>query len=163
METSDAREEFSRSPTVDDLVVLCRHLNEAGAEYVVIGGFALIHHGYVRTTGDIDLLVESSPKNIERVKEALLQLPDRAVKHVSPEDIDRYAVVRVADEIVVDLMGKACGLSYTDLKKEMEFEIIRGVRIPFLNARGLLQTKQSLRPQDVQDRMFLEELMRRES
>lgn len=28
--------------------------------------------------------------------------------------MDRYGVVRVADEIVVDLMGRACGLTYRD-------------------------------------------------
>ena len=52
--------EYSREPTLEDLVLLCRHLNETGVKYVVIGGFAIILSGYIRTTGDIDLLVEKS-------------------------------------------------------------------------------------------------------
>jgi len=51
MDESNAGTEFSRNPTIDDLVELCRNLNAAGAEYVVIGGFAVIHYGFVRVIG----------------------------------------------------------------------------------------------------------------
>ncbi|MGH7600365.1 MAG: hypothetical protein ACREOI_28770 [bacterium] len=55
MDAPDARPEFSRGATFDDLIELCRHLNEANAKYVVIGGFAVIHYGYFRGTNDVDL------------------------------------------------------------------------------------------------------------
>ena len=58
---------YARAPEVDDLVRICRSLNEAGARYVLIGGFAVIAHGGARTTGDIDFLVDDSPENIMRV------------------------------------------------------------------------------------------------
>ena len=41
-------------------------------------------------------------------------LEDRAVDQVADTDVDRYAVVRVADEMVVDLMARACGIEYAD-------------------------------------------------
>jgi hypothetical protein len=44
-----------RLPTLQDLLFLCRSLNEAQAKYLVIGGWAVIHHGFDRTTSDIDL------------------------------------------------------------------------------------------------------------
>jgi len=34
---------------------------------VVIGGFAIIHHGFPRLTHDIDLLIETTPENEARV------------------------------------------------------------------------------------------------
>ena len=43
----------SREPSVEDLVDLCRHLNAAGARYVVVGGFAVRAAGYDRRTMDI--------------------------------------------------------------------------------------------------------------
>ena len=49
-----------RTPTLDDLLLLCRSLNQVGAQYIVIGGWAVIHHGFGRTTGDVDLLVDTS-------------------------------------------------------------------------------------------------------
>src|SRR5438046_2941798 len=57
---NDGGELVSRIPTLDDLLFLCRKLNEAGARYVVIGGWAVIQHGFGRTTEDIRLLVDSS-------------------------------------------------------------------------------------------------------
>ena len=41
-------------------------LNATGVEYVVVGGIALAHHGVVRYTGDIDVLVRAVPANAER-------------------------------------------------------------------------------------------------
>jgi hypothetical protein len=45
----------SRPPTLDDLIELCRRLNEEGAGYVVIGGMAVLQLGFARATEDIDL------------------------------------------------------------------------------------------------------------
>jgi predicted nucleotidyltransferase len=95
---------YAREPQIEDLVRICRALNDAGACYVLIGGFAVIAHGGARTTKDIDLLVVSSPQNITRVKQALRILEDRAVDQVSDADMARYTVVRVADEVVVGLI-----------------------------------------------------------
>ena len=50
-----------RPPLLKDLVDLCRRLNAAGARYVVVGGMAIIQHGFVRATEDIDLLVQRLP------------------------------------------------------------------------------------------------------
>lgn len=60
-----------RPPTIDDIRRICRALDEAEAHYVLIGGFAVILHGGLRTTKDIDLLVDPEPANVERLKRAL--------------------------------------------------------------------------------------------
>lgn len=49
----------SRERSVEDLVELCRNLNELGAEYIIIGGFAIRAAGFDRRTMDIDVLVAS--------------------------------------------------------------------------------------------------------
>ena len=154
---------YARAPEVDDLVRICRSLNEAGARYVLIGGFAVIAHGGARTTGDIDFLVDDSPENIARVKSALRVLPDRAVDDVSDEDIRRYAVVRVADEIVVDLLGRACGLTYSDVSADAEAIDVEGVQIPVASKRTLIRTKETVRPSDLADRQFLQALIDEEA
>jgi hypothetical protein len=53
VDPSDDRS-YARAPEVDDLVRIRRSLNEAGARYVLIGGFAVIAHGGARTTRDIE-------------------------------------------------------------------------------------------------------------
>jgi hypothetical protein len=69
---------YSRAPELGDLVALCRALEREGVRYVLIGGFAVILHGYVRSTKDIDLLVDPSDENVRALKRALADLPDNA-------------------------------------------------------------------------------------
>lgn len=152
-----------RSPEDDDLVRLCAALNAEDARYLVVGGMAMNQHGMLRATADIDLLLEGSRKNQEKVLKALEILPDKAVREVKEDDLDEYTVVRVADEIVVDLMLAACGVTYEDAANEIEIREVQGVAIPFASAKLLLRTKQTYRERDIPDRIFLEEKLRREA
>jgi hypothetical protein len=152
----------SREPSVDDLVDLCRHLNDAGARYVVIGGFAIRAAGYDRRTMDIDLLIETGVENEARVFEALSHLPDQAVKELEPGEVAKYVVVRVADEIVVDLMKSASGIDYATAAPDVTVHEVKGVPIPFASPRLLWRMKRStLRDKDVPDLYFLRMLLER--
>jgi len=104
----DPKDLEPRPPKQEDLVGLCRQLNQAGAQYVVVGGFAIISAGYPRMTNDIDLIVATDAANEARVYHALATLPDNAVRELQPGELDRFIVIRVADEFIVDLM-KAAG------------------------------------------------------
>ena len=146
---------FSRPPEMEDLFAVCKRLNECHANYVLIGGFSVILHGFERTTKDIDLLVDSSVHNIQKVKEALSYLPDKAVLQVEDNDVDQYQVVRVADEFVIDLMAKACGVSYEEAKDSIEWMEIEGVKIPVASKELLIRTKDTVRPSDKMDVEFL--------
>jgi hypothetical protein len=160
MDPADADEApEARPPLVEDLVALCRDLNREGARYVVIGGMAVIQAGFGRATNDIDLLIDTSPDNQDRVRRALMTLPDQAVREMGAEDLERYVVVRVADEIVVDLMKNACGLTYADARPMIDEVEIEGVRIPFASARLLWLTKDTVRDKDKVDRAFLSRLL----
>lgn len=148
----------SRPPTLEDFVDLCRKLNQENVRYIVIGGMAIIQHGFVRATEDIDLLVDANPKNFKALKKALLSLPDQAVSEVEEGDLEKYPVIRVADEFVVDLMKSANGLDYEDAKKGILRVKIEGVEIPFASVELLLKLKQPLREKDRLDLQFLERL-----
>jgi len=151
----------SRPPSVEDLVNLCRQLNIQGARYIVIGGMAIIQAGFVRATEDIDLLVDPSPDNQEKIRAAMMNLPDQAIRKVQPDDLDRYMVVRVADEIVVDLMKNACGINYEAAKASIERVTLDDVEIPFASADLLWRLKQTRREKDNLDLLFLRELLKK--
>jgi hypothetical protein len=146
----------SRAPELEDLVDLCGSLNREGARYILIGGFAVILHGFVRTTKDIDLLIDPSDVNIAAVRRALASLPDNAAAEIQDADVRQYTVVRVADEIVVDLMAAACGVTYNDaITQDVEYREINGVRIPLAGKRLLIRMKDTVRPSDHMDVGFL--------
>jgi len=148
----------SRLPTAADLISLCRQLNEQQAKYVVVGGFAMIYSGYARATGDIDLLIAVDPENEARVFKALESLPDKAVRQLEPGETARFNVIRVADEIIVDLMRSACGIEYPEAIKDIVYKEMEGVRIPLASPRLLWRMKQPThRAKDAPDLLFLQQ------
>ena len=148
----------ARAPEPDDVVRLCRALNEAGARYLLIGGFAVVAHGAGRFTKDVDLLVDDAPENVARVKRGLSVLPDNAAAQVADDEVQRHVVVRVADEIGGG--PDACGLSYAEAAQDAEVLERSGVRIPVASPATLIRTKDTRRPQDALDRAFLEGVLR---
>lgn len=157
----DPAEKESRPPELRDILELARALNSRGAQYLIIGGIAIIQQGFTRATEDIDLLIERSPRNLAKVIDAVAQLPDHAAREISPGDFDDYEVIRVADEIVVDLMASAAGIDFSEARSGIVFVELHGVRIPFASAELLLRMKQGVREKDVLDRQFLEALLRK--
>jgi predicted nucleotidyltransferase len=61
----------TRPATVDDLKKLLRSLNDEGANYLLIGGYALYALGYQRGTVDIDIVLRPTRAEGEKVKRAL--------------------------------------------------------------------------------------------
>jgi len=159
MEDANPYEEeglISREPTVEDLADLCRRLNELGARYMVIGGFAIRGAGYVRNTMDVDLIIALDAENEARVFEALRSLPDRAVDELDPGDVAKHIVCRVNDEITVDLMGSASGIFYEEACKDIVIRRIGDVDVPFASPRLLWRMKKSThREKDAVDLLFL--------
>jgi hypothetical protein len=152
-------DEVTRPPEERDLLVLARELNRFGVRYVVIGGLAINRLGYVRATDDIDLLIARDRANQQRVKQALEILPDKAVRELGDDDLAQWLVVRVNDEITVDLMTEACGVGFDEASAGIETVEIDGVPIPFASAAIMLKMKQGTREKDGMDRKFLERLL----
>ena len=81
---AEAGAEDARPATVDDLKLLLRSLNEQDVDYLLIGGYALYALGYQRGTTDIDVLLPRSREQGERVRRALLVLPDKVSSKLEP-------------------------------------------------------------------------------
>ena len=153
------KEELTRVPEENDLVTLARELNRLGVADVVVGGFAINRLGLGRATDDLDLLIARDQANQFLVRKALEILPDKAIKELGDEDISQWVMVRVNDDIPVDLMTEACGVTYEEARSGIEIQEIGGVLIPFAGAEIMLRMKQSLRPKDAEDRSFLQQLI----
>ena len=121
----------SREPTVEDLRDLCRELNQRGAKYVVIGGFAMRAANYNRTTMDVDLMVAADAENEAKVFAALATLPDNAVRELQPGELQKHNIIRIGDEILVDLLRSAGGIEYAEAAKDVVVREVDGVADSF--------------------------------
>jgi predicted nucleotidyltransferase len=149
-------QEYSRPASLEDLKTLIRALNGQGADYLLIGGYALFAHGHHRATTDIDVLVPASREAGRKIREALMVLPDQAAKDLDPAWFEEGENIRVADAFVVDIMLNACGETYETLKQYAETVDLDGIPMRTVNLEGLLRTKQTLREKDVADRIVLD-------
>jgi predicted nucleotidyltransferase len=147
---------YSRPATFEDLKALIASLNEQGADYLLIGGYALFAHGYHRATTDIDILVPATQEAGIKIRSALMVLPDQAAKDIDPAWFNEGENIRVADAFVVDIMLNACGETYETLKQYAETVDLDGIPVRTINLEGLLLTKQTMRGKDVSDRIILE-------
>ncbi|MDQ6626225.1 MAG: nucleotidyltransferase [Verrucomicrobiota bacterium] len=146
----------SREPSLEDLLELCAELNRREAKYVVVGGFAIRASGYPRRTMDIDLVIATDLDNEQRVYAALEILPDKAVRELDPGDVAKFIVVRVADEVLVDLMRSAGGIEYEEAAQDAIVREVEGVAIPFASPRLLWRMKaRTHREKDAPDLLFL--------
>lgn len=155
----ETQELVPRDPTLEDLVELCGTLNERGARFIVVGGFAVRANGLARNTGDVDLLIDASLENEGKVYDALATLPDGCVRELAPGEVGKYSVVRVADEILVDLMASASGIAYAEAVDGVVVKEIDGVPVPFAGPELLYRMKKRAgREKDRGDIHFLEQL-----
>ena len=106
-----------------------------------------------------DLLVDRMTENIACLRKVLSILLDNAVSEILDTDIEEYGEVRVADGVVVDLMGTACGIDFESAVEEIDWREIEGVRIPFASPALLLRTKQTVCEKDAIDRLYLKRIL----
>ena len=149
-------EQLSRPATLDDLKALLRSLNAHNVDYLLIGGYALAAHGYQRATTDIDIVFPGTAATGQRVKEALMILPDQAAKDLEPQWFEEGENIRVADAFIVDIMLNANGQTYDSLRHYRQTVVLDGIPVQTVNLEGLLLTKQTLRDKDAADRVVLE-------
>lgn len=147
---------ISRPATIEDLKTLLRSLNAHGVEYLLIGGYALAAHGYQRATTDIDILFPATLAAGQRVKDALMILPDQAAKDLEPQWFEESENIRVADAFIVDIMLNANGQTYETLRHYGQTLDLDGIPVQTVNLEGLLLTKQTMRDKDIADRVVIE-------
>jgi predicted nucleotidyltransferase len=138
-------------------------LDQHGVDYVTIGAFAVIAHGYVRATADIDLIARQSRDNLERLASAFRDLNarlrgvDADLLEIDPTDPDTLAngasFTLDTDAGPVDYLNDVPGAGdYADLRARSVEATAAGVRVRVVGLDDLIRMKRaSGRPQDLRD------------
>lgn len=134
----------------DQLLELLRRFAQEGVQYVLVGGHAVRLNGFVRSTEDIDILLPSSIENGRRVIRALSFLPSSADLQAEWFEVDLAQPdnIRVADELLLDLLFAANGQTFESLQPHARHLHVEGVPIATLDIDGLLKTKTDYRDKD---------------
>ena len=87
-------------------------LEKHSVKYVVIGGIAAILHGVPRMTGDIDLFIEATIANAERMLAVLSELGYETARLVKPEGLILVKLLMFENGIKIDIMLQIPGLDF---------------------------------------------------
>ena len=158
---------------------IVRTLNAGGVRYLVAGGLAVVAHGYVRFTADVDLIIDLEPSNVGRAMRALAQLDYRPRAPVGLDEFadpqQRATWAREKGLTVFSLYSPGHPATELDLFVEVPFnfegayrsarqmEVAPGVSATFVGFDDLVHLKtRAGRPQDLLDIENLTTLRRRQ-
>jgi hypothetical protein len=146
----------------DDFADLLVALTDEDVAFVVVGGYAVALHGHPRATKDIDVLVQPSVENADRVMSGLIRFGApidafdvKASDFSQPGNVLQLGVPPYR----IDLITEASGISFEEAQENCRTVTIDGRTIRFIGLDALLKNKRaSGRPQDLADVAALEGL-----
>jgi hypothetical protein len=131
-------------PLQRDLKEFLRLLSEHQVEYLLIGGYAVSYHGYPRSTADMDIWIETSPSNAQKIIAALEAFgfgetgisPD---PFLLPDQITRMGVRPLQIEILTTISG----LNFADAYARRVVDVIEEVPVSLISAADLKANKRA--------------------
>ena len=142
------------------LAQVCQALNEAEARYVVVGAQAVNLWGVTRGTRDIDVLIEATTENAQRVLDGLASVGFVLVRDLDAAEVARKPVTVVGDIYRVDIFTLAWAVRYPEADPEAQTFRIENVDVPTISIRHLIASKRTGRLQDAADIEMLEAIER---
>ncbi len=132
---------------------LLRLFHAEHVDYVVVGGYAVIAHGFPRTTGDIDILVRPTAENALRVVRALerygfVQGEFEAQDFTTVPNFLSFT----RHEVWIDLMTQVAGVTFDECATNALLVEEADITVHYCNLSALRKAKTTTqRPQDLQD------------
>ncbi|MFN2508405.1 MAG: DUF6036 family nucleotidyltransferase [Chthoniobacterales bacterium] len=136
-------------------------LSRTSVDYLVAGGVAVCLNGFVRTTDDIDILIDAWPANVERLLAALATFGQGFARELSPEDFSlEEGAVRLNDDFTVDIFTLMRSRTFADFEAKAGSLKIENVVIRYLAPESLIELKSlSTREKDRLDVVALRQIM----
>ncbi len=139
----------------EDYLDFIQALNKQKVEYLIVGGYAVIFHGYPRTTGDLDIWIHKTEKNYDRLVEAMadFRMPvfDMTKENFlhNPE-LDVFSFGR--SPVSIEILNQVKGLKFEKAQSNAVHDEIEGIKLLFLSRQDLLTAKKAAnRPRDIND------------
>jgi hypothetical protein len=134
-------------------------LNQHRVRYLIIGGFAVAAHGRPRYTKDIDIWLDTSQDNPQRVERVLSDFGFASLGLGADDFSQPDCIVQLGREPNrIDLLTEAKALNFEDCYNQRLVLEISAVKLPFLSKQHLILNKRAVgRPRDLVDADELEE------
>lgn len=143
-----------------DFKELLRSLNFRKVNYLLIGGYAVILHGYVRFTSDMDIVIGRDDENVSRCLAALDDFGFGS-SGLSPElFVEQDSLVRMGVEpMKIEILNYLKGVDFADAFERRKIHQIEDIEVNVISLRDLIINKTVVDRQ--KDRLDIEQLKER--
>jgi predicted nucleotidyltransferase len=129
-------------------------LNQYEVEYIVVGGYAVIIRGYSRSTGDIDIWVNKTEENFNKLQKAIIAfgLPEIAIKRVEffSEAFDVFSFGK--PPYAIEIMTAVKGVNFNIAFENATIEQINETPVRIIHLQNLIEAKKAAgRSKDLND------------
>ncbi len=125
--------------------------------YVVIGGVASVLHGVPRATFDLDILIEATTENAQRLLAALVEAGFATATMTDAQDIVAHEITVFSDRVRIDVQTRTPGISFQDAWRKRKTITYQGHDFFILSKEDLIASKRaSARQVDIEDVRLLE-------
>jgi hypothetical protein len=111
----------------------------------MVGGYAVILHGYYRTTQDWDVWVNKTPENHLKLSNAVaifgMPLFDMTLENFMSEKSDVFSIGR--SPIRIDVISKLKGLDFDEAYNHSLVKEIEGLKVNYLHLNDLIKAKKA--------------------
>ncbi len=111
-------------------------------KFVIVGGWAFNRYVEPRVTGDIDFFVENSPASEQLVRQVLRDFGFGSVLPNGPL-FNKDVIMLGRAPHRIDLLTRIDGVTFAEAWKSREYEVMDGLRVPYISRSLLLKNKQS--------------------
>lgn len=140
------------NPDFQDFI---RCLNESEVDYVLLGGYAVILHGYPRTTGDMDIWVKKTAENYRKLEKAFAAFGMPMFDMTEANFINNQAMnvfTFGVSPVSIDLMTEAKGLDFETVFQHAEIHEVDGLQVRVVHFNDLIRAKMAAgRMKDMND------------
>jgi hypothetical protein len=127
-----------------DFVDLLRALSAADVRFLIVGAYALAHHGRPRATGDLDIWVEATPANATRVMRALAAF-GAPMHEIAEADFARPGIVYQigVPPSRIDILTDLTGLTFAEAWPRRDAGRFGELTVDFLGREAFLHNKRA--------------------
>jgi predicted nucleotidyltransferase len=120
-------------------------LSNKGVNFLIVGGVAAIYYGVRRSTGDLDILVEPTEMNGERVLEALRELRFEPTD-IQPSEFTQSLFLGIGLEPdAIDIFTSTPGIQFDAAIQRASIVIEENLKVPFISLSDLIANKEQLK------------------
>ncbi len=118
-------------------------LNKAQVEYMLVGGYAVILHGFSRTTGDMDVWVKQSLDNYDKVKKAyqIFGAPVFSKKDFIENIYDVWSIGKEPNRI--EVLNRVKGLTLEEAYLLCQTFFQNGIEVKYIHYNHLVKAKEA--------------------